>query len=121
MDRRLGESRVAYTKADRLSSDFFRAYTHYMSEERGLAKPTINIRLRTLKCYLRWLYNNEYCSTNYALRIKLAKVVDDRVMPVPKGDIQKRCLVLWIPVVMQGFLAHILQLTPLVESRIWSY
>lgn len=42
--------------------DAFRGYLSYMLLEKGYKPCTVNIRLRTMKCYLRWLFDEKIIS-----------------------------------------------------------
>ncbi|KPU44144.1 hypothetical protein OXPF_23110 [Oxobacter pfennigii] len=39
--------------------DLLRGYLYYMMHQKQYEPATINIRLRTLKCYLKWLFDEE--------------------------------------------------------------
>ena len=48
-----------------LDVNFVRSYIYYMQEEKHLGNSTINIRLRTLKTYLKWLFDEGYIKNIY--------------------------------------------------------
>lgn len=57
--------------------------------KRNYSPFTVNIRVRTIKAYLRWLYNEKYTQDNYALKFKLVKTPVDVVQPLSDEDIRK--------------------------------
>jgi len=48
-----------------------------MQNEKEYNPFTINIRLRTIKTFLKWLYDEKYISANINLSIKKVKVPHD--------------------------------------------
>lgn len=50
---------------------------------------TMNLRLRTLKCYLRWLFNEKIIDEDISNRIKLVKVPKDTKEPLTPQEIKK--------------------------------
>lgn len=50
---------------------------------------TINLRLRTLKCYLRWLYTERIISEDISPKIKLVKVPKDTKEPLTVVEVKK--------------------------------
>lgn len=60
----------------------FKDYLAYMVIEKQYKPCTTNIRIRTLKCYLKWLYENDYINENYGVRLKLVKVPEDTIKPL---------------------------------------
>lgn len=69
--------------------DIFKKYLYYMSQEKEYNPFTINIRLRTLKTYLKWLYDEKYISVDINLKIKKVKVPQDFTVPLDNIDIKK--------------------------------
>ncbi|WP_404814323.1 phage integrase SAM-like domain-containing protein [Clostridium tagluense] len=47
-----------------VDSRLFKIYLYYMLHERLYSSFTVNIRLRRIKCYLKWLYENKYIEEN---------------------------------------------------------
>lgn len=66
----------------------FMEYTGHMFQK-GLKPCTINIRLRTLKCYLNWLRAEEYIKEDIASKIKLVKVPKDTIQPLTPQEVKK--------------------------------
>lgn len=71
-----------------LKTEYFYEYMSYMKLQKSLANNTINIRLRTIKAYLRWLHNEGYIS-DFHSKLKLMKTPVDTVQPVKSSDIKK--------------------------------
>ncbi|KZL89941.1 tyrosine-type recombinase/integrase [Clostridium magnum] len=66
----------------------FLQYTAYLFQKEY--KPcTINIRLRTIKCYLRWLYTEKITTDDISSKIKLVKVPKDTKEPLTISEVKK--------------------------------
>ncbi|OAA86419.1 tyrosine-type recombinase/integrase [Clostridium ljungdahlii] len=66
----------------------FLEYVAYMYSKNY--KPcTMNLRLRTLKCYLRWLYTEKILPEDISAKIKLVKVPKDTKEPLTPAEIKK--------------------------------
>lgn len=72
-----------------VDSDLLRAYLHYMIHEKQFKPCTINVRLRTLKAFLKWLYKEEYTKQDLSTKLKLVKVPQDTISPLSESDIKK--------------------------------
>jgi integrase/recombinase XerD len=66
-----------------------RSYIHYMMTEKQYKVCTINIRLRTIRTYLKWLYREEYLDKDIALHIKILKETTQTLKVIKEGDIKK--------------------------------
>ena len=66
-----------------------RSYLNHMINDMEYKPSTVNIRLRTLKTYLRWLYRERYINDDLSIRIKLVKVPIDTVYPLNDNQIKK--------------------------------
>ncbi len=65
----------------------FMGYTGYMISQ---FKPaTVNIRLRTLKCFLNWLYSEGNIKEDIASKLKLVKVPKDTIQPLSTGEVKR--------------------------------
>jgi integrase/recombinase XerD len=65
----------------------FMAYVGYMISQ---FKPaTVNIRLRTLKCFLNWLHSEEIIKEDIASKLKLVKVPKDTIQPLSTVEVKK--------------------------------
>ena len=87
----------AYPKikyATEISSEVIRDYIYYMSkekvlwddhtgpsfkyiEEKGLSPVTVNVRLRTLRCFFKFLFDEGHIESNLCKRVKLLKTEED--------------------------------------------
>lgn len=72
-----------------IDTDLFKQYVYHMQNDKEYNPFTINIRLRTLKTYLKWLYDEKYISANINLKIKKVKVPQDFTVPLDVMDIKK--------------------------------
>ena len=73
----------------RFDVEVCRMYINYMLYEKQLSNVTVNIRLRTLKTYLRWLYREEYLDNDISARIKLLKEPKDIVKSLSDKNVLK--------------------------------
>lgn len=89
-------------KLEELTADHVRQYLHYMLNERtqyenhptlekyshkqGLSPATVNIRTRTLKCLLKFLYDEKYLQEDLSKRLKLQKVTEDTIGAFTKEE-----------------------------------
>jgi integrase/recombinase XerD len=62
-----------------INLELFRSYLYYMVNEKKLKKTTVNIRLRSMKVYLNWLYEEGRLENNISKRLKLLRVEDNKV------------------------------------------
>jgi integrase/recombinase XerD len=69
--------------------DIFRGYLSYMMLEKKYKPCTVNIRLRTLKCYLKWLYSEKLIAEDYTKKLKLVKVPEDTIKPLSDTDLKE--------------------------------
>lgn len=72
-----------------LTVDILKGYLYYMVQEKKYKPCTINLRLRTLKCYLKWLYNEKYIQEDLSIKLKLVKVPQDTIKILSDSDIIK--------------------------------
>ncbi|MDN4524398.1 tyrosine-type recombinase/integrase [Fictibacillus fluitans] len=62
-----------------ISTTLVRKYVSHMKNEVGLSPVTINVRLRTLKCFLKFVFEEGYIEDNIAASIKLLKTEEDAI------------------------------------------
>ncbi|CAH1226055.1 Tyrosine recombinase XerC [Paenibacillus plantiphilus] len=90
-------------KLEELTADHVRQYVQHMLTEQtlytghptleshntdiGLSPATVNIRTRTLKCFLRFLHDEGYLQTDLASRVKLQKVAEDTLGAFEKEQV----------------------------------
>ncbi|MCR1933887.1 tyrosine-type recombinase/integrase [Clostridium tepidum] len=67
----------------------FKSYLYYMIHEKKYSPFTVNIRIRTIKCYLRWLYKNSYIKENITMKLKLVKTPEDTIKPLTDIEVKK--------------------------------
>jgi integrase/recombinase XerD len=56
-------------------------------EKKGLSPVTVNVRLRSLKCFLKFLFDEGYIESDPCKRIKLLKTEDDTIESYSKEQI----------------------------------
>jgi len=66
-----------------------RSYLNYMVHDMQYKPSTVNVRLRNLKTYLRWLYREKYINDDLSIRLKLMKVPVDTVHPLNDSQVKK--------------------------------
>lgn len=89
-ERYLKEQRsIPQVRRGNISIDLFRSYLYYMVKERKLKNTTVNIRLRSMKVYLNWLYEEGKLEHNIAKRLKLLKVEDNKVRTLSDKEVRK--------------------------------
>ncbi|WP_068615362.1 tyrosine-type recombinase/integrase [Paenibacillus tuaregi] len=90
-------------KLEELTADHVRQYVGHMLTEqalysghptlqshntaKGLSPATVNIRARTLKCFLRFLHDEGYLKADLASRVKLQKVKEDTIGAFEKEQV----------------------------------
>ncbi|MDT8860489.1 tyrosine-type recombinase/integrase [Alkalihalobacillus sp. MEB130] len=62
------------------------AYKHI--EKKGLSPVTVNVRLRTLKCFFKFLFDENYILINPTARIKLLKTKEDTIPSFSETQVQ---------------------------------
>ncbi|MEH7121560.1 tyrosine-type recombinase/integrase [Neobacillus vireti] len=67
------------TKEKQLWDDHTEASMRFKTEKKGLSPFTVNIRLRTLKCFFKFLYDEGHISENPTKRVKLLKTEQDTI------------------------------------------
>ena len=72
-----------------VSRTIFNNYKEYMIYDKEYAPCTVNIRLRPIKTFITWLYNNKYLIDNLNHFIKLVKVDDERIRPLSSKEVKK--------------------------------
>jgi integrase/recombinase XerD len=80
---------------EELTADHIRQYIHYMLSERqqfqghpsrgknsktiGLSPATVNIRTRTLRCFLKFLFTEDYIKKDISKSIKMQRIEEDTI------------------------------------------
>lgn len=85
-DKRSIVNRIADVE---LNYNIFKDYLAYMVLEKQYKPCTVNLRLRTIKCYLKWLYENNYIDEDFGAKLKLVKVMEDTIKPLSDTEITK--------------------------------
>ncbi|MGG1676690.1 tyrosine-type recombinase/integrase [Neobacillus sp. NRS-1170] len=74
-------------KEKRLWDDHTKASCQYKTDKKGLSPFTVNIRLRTLKCFFKFLTDEGYIQANPAARVKLMKTEEYTIQAFSKQQI----------------------------------
>lgn len=70
-----------------IEKGLFMGYVGHMISQ---FKPsTVNIRLRTLRCYLKWLYSEGLTKEDISTKLKLVKVPKDTIQPLSPSEVKK--------------------------------
>lgn len=70
-----------------LTGDILKGYVYHMVQEKQYKPCTINVRLRTLKCYCKWLYTEGHIPEDLSIKLKLVKVPQDSIKPLNDIDV----------------------------------
>lgn len=79
------------TDVDRVVVDekILKDYLKYMVIDKKYSPFTVNVRLRTLRTFFKWLKDQKYTKENLALKIKLMKVPMDSVTLLSDSEVKK--------------------------------
>ncbi|MFB3160181.1 hypothetical protein ABLO26_02290 [Neobacillus sp. 179-J 1A1 HS] len=77
------------SKEKQLWDDNSKASCQYKTDKKGLLPFTVNIRIRTLKCLSKFLYDEGHIPINPTARIKLMKTEEDTIQAFSKQQIKK--------------------------------
>ena len=72
-----------------LTATIFRAYIHYQLTEKKVTKTTTNIRLRTIRAYLKWLYMEEKLAKDIAVKVKLLRVPKKNIEVLTNEEVRE--------------------------------
>ncbi|MCM2535134.1 tyrosine-type recombinase/integrase [Neobacillus pocheonensis] len=75
------------SKEKRLWDDHTKASRQCKTDKKGLSPFTVNIRLRTLKCLFKFLYDEGHLDHNPTVRVKLMKTEKDTIEAFSKQQI----------------------------------
>jgi integrase/recombinase XerD len=73
---------------EQISVELCREYISWMIHERGLAPGTVNIRIRTLRAFLRFAFNERYIGEPIHQKIKLLKTEEDTIESFTPSEIK---------------------------------
>lgn len=65
-----------------IDSSIFNEYLSYLILQKEYSPFTVNIRLRTLMIFLKWLYCNNHIAEDLSTKTKLVKVPQDTIEPL---------------------------------------
>jgi integrase/recombinase XerD len=73
---------------DQINIELFREYIDWMLNDRGLSPVTVNIRLRTMRAFLRFCHSEGYVETPIHEKLKLLKTAEDTLESLNVGEIK---------------------------------
>ncbi len=71
-----------------IKPELFRDYIDWMIHDRGLSPVTANIRLRTMRAFMRFCHSEGYIQTPVHEKLKLLKTEEDTLESLTIGDIK---------------------------------
>lgn len=72
-----------------VDSALFNEYLTYLVLQKQYSPFTVNIRLRTLRAFLKWLNSNGHTAQDLSAKIKLVKVPQDTIKPLSDTQVRK--------------------------------
>jgi integrase/recombinase XerD len=72
-----------------VDGQLFKTYLYFIRHEKEYSPFTVNIRLGTIKCYLKWLYENNHIEENINMKLKLVNTPMDTVRPLKDAEVKK--------------------------------
>jgi integrase/recombinase XerD len=75
-------------KADHITADLLREYLSYMIHDRGLKPMTVNLRVRTLRAFMRFCFNEKYIDSPLHESIKTVKVPEDTIQALTPSEMK---------------------------------
>jgi integrase/recombinase XerD len=89
VDSKVIRDYVYFMTKEKQLYDGHKLWSKRSSDKKGLSPVTVNIRLRTLKCFLKFLADEGYIHENPTNRIKLLKTEEDTIEAFTKDDVIK--------------------------------
>jgi integrase/recombinase XerD len=75
-------------KADNITADLLREYLSYMIQDRGLKPMTVNLRVRTLRAFMRFCYVENYITSPFHESIKPIKAPEDTIQALTPSEMK---------------------------------
>jgi integrase/recombinase XerD len=75
-------------KAEDITADLLREYLSYMIHERGLKPMTVNLRVRTLRAFMRFCYKEAYIDRPIYEDIKPIKAPEDTIQALTPSEMK---------------------------------
>ena len=88
-----------------MTKDVFREYISWMLYEQGLSPVTVNVRLRTLRAFLRFCFKEGYIEQPIHEDLKILRTPQDLIESFTVEEIES-CYQLLIKKVIQDFVMH---------------
>lgn len=83
------QSKIDRVAEMELKINHFKEYIRYMIVDKEYSPFTTNVRERTLKCYLKWLFDEKYLSENLSMKLKLQKTPEDTIKPLTNNEVKQ--------------------------------
>jgi integrase/recombinase XerD len=75
-------------KADNITADLLREYLAFMIHDRGLKPMTVNLRVRTLRAFMRFCYGENYINSPIHESIKPIKAPEDTIQALTPSEMK---------------------------------
>jgi integrase/recombinase XerD len=75
-------------KAEDITADLMREYLAYMIHERGLKPMTVNLRVRTIRAFMRFSYTEGYITEPVHEKFKPVKVPEDTIQALTPSEMK---------------------------------
>jgi integrase/recombinase XerD len=75
-------------KSEDITADLLREYLSYMIHDRGLKPMTVNLRVRTLRAFMRFCFNEKYIDLPLHESIKTIKVPEDTIQALTPSEMK---------------------------------
>jgi integrase/recombinase XerD len=75
-------------KADDITADLMREYLAYMIHDRGLKPMTVNLRVRTLRAFMRFCFTGGYITEPVHEKFKPVKVPEDTIQALTPSEMK---------------------------------
>jgi integrase/recombinase XerD len=75
-------------KAEEISADLLRQYLSYMIHDRGLKPMTVNLRIRTLRAFMRFCYVERYINDPLHEKFKPIKTPEDTIQALTPSEMK---------------------------------
>jgi integrase/recombinase XerD len=73
---------------DQVTADLFRGYIDWMLHDRGLAVSTVNVRIRTMRAFVRYAYSEGHLTLPVHEEIKLLKTEEDTIESFTSSEVK---------------------------------
>jgi integrase/recombinase XerD len=75
-------------KRNEITADLILEYKYYMVHDKNLAPSTVNLRLRTLKAFLKWCYNEGFINEPIHEKLKKVREPEDKIRSLEPYEVK---------------------------------